>query len=81
MLSGEVVSTTNIGPAPAVFVENEVQGPLGEVAYCDTYVLPLTPLIVTTGNRSNESADNEAAALRVEGRSLGLAEELLATTE
>jgi hypothetical protein len=55
MLSGEVVSTTNIGPIPAVFVENEVQGPLNEVAYCDTYVVPLTPLIVTTGNRLNES--------------------------
>ena len=55
MLSGEVVSTTNIGPIPAVFVENEVQGPLNEVAYCDTYVVPLTPLIVTTGYRLNAS--------------------------
>ena len=81
MLSGEVVSTTNIGPAPAVFVENEVQGPLTEVAYCDTYVVPLTPLIVTTGYRLNESADTVAAVLRVEGRSLGLAAELVATTE
>ena len=81
MLNGEVVSITNIGPAPAVFVENEVQGPFTEVAYCDTYVVPLTPSIVTTGFRVNESADNVAAALRVEGRSLGLAEELLATTE
>ena len=65
MLFGEVVSTTNIGPAPAVFVENEVQGPLTEVAYCDTYVVPLTPLIVTTGYRLNESADNVAAVLIV----------------
>ena len=80
MLKGEVVSTTNIGPAPAVFVENEVQGPLSEVAYCDTYTEPLTPLIVTTGNRLNESADNVAPVLRVEGRSLGLAAELVATT-
>ena len=59
MLSGEVVSTTNIGPAPAVFVENEVQGPLTEVAYWTTYVVPLTPLIVTTGYRVNESALTE----------------------
>ena len=65
MLSGEVVSTTNIGPAPAVFVENEVQGPLTEVAYCVTYVVPLTPLIVTTGYRLNESADTVAAVLEV----------------
>ena len=56
MLSGEVVSTTNIGTVPAVFVENEVQGPLTEVAYCDTYVTPLMPLIVTTGYRLNELA-------------------------
>ena len=81
MLKGEVVSITCIGPAPAVFVENEVQGPLNEVAYCDTYVVPLTPLMVTTGFRVNESADNAADALRVEGRSLGLAAELVATTE
>ncbi len=81
MLSGEVVSTTNIGPAPAVFVENEVQGPLTVVAYCDTYVLPLMPLMVTTGNRLKESAVTVAAVLRVEGRSLGLAAELVATTE
>ena len=65
MLSGEVVSTTNIGPAPAVFVENEVQGPLTEVEYWTTYVVPLTPLIVTTGNRLNESADTVAAVLAV----------------
>ena len=65
MLSGEVVSTTNIGTAPAVFVENEVQGPLNEVAYCDTYVVPLTPLIVTTGYRLNESADAVADVLVV----------------
>ena len=63
MLSGEVVSITNIGPAPAVFVENKVQGPFNEVAYCDTYVLPLTPLIVMTGYRLNESADTVADAL------------------
>ena len=75
-----MVSTTNIGPAPAVFVENEVQGPLGEVAYCDTYVLPLTPLIVTTGNRLNDSADTVAGALRDQGRSLGLAAALVANT-
>jgi len=81
MLRGEVVSTTNIGPAPAVFVENEVQGPLNEVAYCDTYVLPLTPLIVTTGFRLNESADAVAPVLVVELRSLGLAAALVATTE
>ena len=65
MLSGEVVSTTNIGPAPAVFVENEVQGPLAEVAYWTTYVVPLTPLIVTTGYKLNESADTVAAVLVV----------------
>ena len=65
MLNGEVVSITNIGPAPAVFVENEVQGPLTEVAYCDTYVVPLTPLIVTTGYRLNESADTVADVLVV----------------
>ena len=63
MLSGEVVSTTITGPVPAVFVENEVQGPLTVVAYCDTYVEPLTPLIVTTGYRLNESADTVAAVL------------------
>ena len=65
MLSGEVVSTTITGPAPAVFVENEVQGPLTEVAYCDTYVVPLSPLIVMTGSKVNESADAVADALVV----------------
>jgi len=81
MLSGEVVSITFIGPAPAVFVENEVQGPLTEVAYCDTYVVPLTPLIVMTGYRLNESAETVAAVLVVKLRSLGLAAELVANTE
>ena len=59
MLKGEVVSTTYSGPAPIVFVANEVQGPLNEVAYCVTYVLPGTPLTVTTGNRLNDSAVTE----------------------
>ena len=81
MLSGEVVSTTNIGPAPAVFVENEVQGPLTEVADWTTYVVPLTPLIVMTGYRLNESADTVAAVLVVKLRSLGLAAALVANTE
>ena len=65
MLNGEVVSTTMIGPAPAVFVENEVKGPLTEVAYCDTYVLPLTPLMVMTGYRLNDSPVTVAGALAV----------------
>ncbi len=81
MLSGEVVSMISSGPAPAVFVENEVQGPLNEVAYCDTYVVPLTPLIVTTGNRLNDSAVPVTTWLKVYERSLGLAAALVATTE
>ena len=81
MLRGEVVSTTNIGPAPAVFVENEVQGPPVEGADCTTYVVPLTPLMVTTGNRLNESADTVAAVLVAKLRSLGLAAALVASTE
>ena len=81
MLSGEVVSTTMIGPAPAVFVENDVKGPLTEVAYCDTYVLPLIPLIVMTGYRLNDSPVAVAVWLKVKLRSFILAEELVATTE
>ncbi len=69
MLSGEVVSITFTGPVPAVFVENEVQGPLTEVAYCDTYVAPLMPFIVTTGNRLNDSPVTEAAWLEAKLRS------------
>ena len=65
IFKGEVVSITFSGPVPAVFVENEVKGPLGVVAYCDTYVLPFTPLMVMTGYRLNDSAVAVTARLEV----------------
>jgi hypothetical protein len=53
-LIGEVVSTKYIGAKlAAVFVTNGVQitGGVNELVYSPTYLLPGTPLTVTTGYR------------------------------